>query len=35
MSLKKRISKDFTKLDVGVYYPLKGLSNNEVSIHCK
>ncbi|UAM98782.1 PIG-L family deacetylase [Polaribacter litorisediminis] len=24
-------SKDFTKLDVGVYYPLKGLSNNELA----
>ena len=27
----KKISKDFTKLDVGVYYPLKGLSNNELA----
>ena len=24
-------SKDFTKFDVGVYYPLKGLSNNELA----
>ncbi|MGK0326744.1 PIG-L family deacetylase [Polaribacter sp.] len=24
-------SKDFTKLDIGVYYPLKGLSNNELA----
>jgi len=24
-------SKNFTKLDVGVYYPLKGLSNNELA----
>lgn len=24
-------SKNFTKLDVGVYYPLKGLSNNEIA----
>lgn len=24
-------TKDFTKFDVGVYYPLKGLSNNEVA----
>ena len=27
----KKLSKDFTKLDVGVYYPLKGLSNNELA----
>ncbi|WP_397446372.1 PIG-L family deacetylase [Polaribacter sp. R77954] len=25
------IAKDFTKFDVGVYYPLKGLSNNELA----
>ena len=27
----KKISKDFTKFDIGVYYPLKGLSNNELA----
>ena len=26
-----KVSKDFSKLDVGVYYPLKGLSNNEIA----
>ncbi|PQJ77688.1 PIG-L family deacetylase [Polaribacter porphyrae] len=25
------VAKEFTKLDVGVYYPLKGLSNNELA----
>lgn len=27
----KIASKDFTKFDIGVYYPLKGLSNNELA----
>ncbi|WP_298778289.1 PIG-L family deacetylase [uncultured Polaribacter sp.] len=27
----KKIAKDFTKFDIGVYYPLKGLSNNELA----
>lgn len=27
----KEIAKDFTKFDIGVYYPLKGLSNNELA----
>ena len=27
----KKVNKGFTKLDVGVYYPLKGLSNNELA----
>jgi LmbE family N-acetylglucosaminyl deacetylase/23S rRNA U2552 (ribose-2'-O)-methylase RlmE/FtsJ len=27
----EKASKDFTKFDVGVYYPLKGLSNNELA----
>jgi LmbE family N-acetylglucosaminyl deacetylase len=27
----KEAAKDFTKFDVGVYYPLKGLSNNELA----
>ena len=27
----EEIAKDFTKFDVGVYYPLKGLSNNELA----
>ena len=25
------VAKDFTKFDIGVYYPLKGLSNNELA----
>lgn len=27
----KKIAKDFTSFDIGVYYPLKGLSNNELA----
>ena len=27
----EEIAKDFTKFDIGVYYPLKGLSNNELA----
>jgi LmbE family N-acetylglucosaminyl deacetylase len=27
----EEIAKDFTKFDVGVYYPLKGVSNNELA----
>ena len=27
----KKIAKDFSKFDIGVYYPLKGLSNNELA----
>ncbi|QTE22625.1 PIG-L family deacetylase [Polaribacter cellanae] len=27
----KEIAKDFTKFNIGVYYPLKGLSNNELA----
>ena len=27
----KELAKDFTKFDIGVYYPLKGLSNNELA----
>ncbi|MEO9572061.1 MAG: PIG-L family deacetylase [Polaribacter sp.] len=27
----KKSTKDFSKLDIGVYYPLKGLSNNELA----
>jgi LmbE family N-acetylglucosaminyl deacetylase len=27
----KEVAKDFTKFDIGVYYPLKGVSNNELA----
>ncbi len=27
----EEVAKDFTKFDIGVYYPLKGLSNNELA----